>query len=331
MKTKKLLKVITAVLAVLLLVTAVLIIINRKDTSAEPNEPVLNTEPVGQTAPSEVPAETPEAEVGTGMRDGERYETTIILEGMESTVQYEHVRNDAIGFEMDYDYELFARQSGSDRERFISIYDRSEDPENFLELRYDPRDADTVAASVKAALSREYELLEGTRELEHAGSCIRIEASEIKGTGRMADQIYMVYIIPASDGCRVAAAHCASEAAEGFGRRFSYMLNTLWVIGRNGEGKLSDELALSAIKNYCFVGNSELANIVNAGEYPVYWEVTSSTDTEIVVLYRSYTGAQIRYHIDPVSGDTYATESVPGESLEETRNDEVLNVWDYML
>ncbi len=46
----------------------------------------------------------------------------------------------------------------------------------------------------------------------------------------MADQLQVVYIIPASDGCRVATELFAVEASEGYGRRFSYMLHTLSVI-----------------------------------------------------------------------------------------------------
>ena len=85
---------------------------------------------------------------------------------------------------------------------------------------------------MRAALSQEYELLEHVRTLDRAGACIRIEASEQKGTGRMAEQLQVVYLIPAPDGCRIATAHYAIEAAEGFGRRFSYLLNTLAVIER---------------------------------------------------------------------------------------------------
>ena len=51
---------------------------------------------------------------------------------------------------------------------------------------------------------------------------------------------------------------------------------------------------------------------------------------EIVVLFRSYTGAQIRYYIDPVSGETTVTEFVPGVTDEEQRTDESLNAWDYL-
>ena len=175
----------------------------------------------------------PSNAVGTaGRQNGERFEDVIILEGMEETVRYEHVRNDTLGFEMDYDYESFIRRSEADRESFLSIYDDKNNPENYLELTYRAEDADTVAASVRALLSQEYDLLESERVLERAGSCIRIEASELKGTGRMADLLQVVYIIPASDGCRVATEHFSIESAEGFGRRFSYMLDTLAVIDR---------------------------------------------------------------------------------------------------
>ena len=49
-----------------------------------------------------------------------------------------------------------------------------------------------------------------------------------------------------------------------------------------------------------------------------------------LVLFRSYTGAQNRYYIDPVSGEATVTELVPGIMDEEQRTDESLNVWDYL-
>ena len=165
-------------------------------------------------------------------QDGERFETCIQIEGMEETVRYEHIRNEALGFELDYDYERFTRHIEAGRECFVSIYDDPQNPENYLELRSSPEDAETAAETVRAALSQEYELLEQERTLDRAGACIRIEASEEKGTGRMAEQLQVVYLIPAPDGCRIATAHYAIEAAEGFGRRFSYLLNTLAVIER---------------------------------------------------------------------------------------------------
>ena len=55
------------------------------------------------SAPAEEPAAEPTQDNGTQRQDGERFEGVIILEGMEETVRYEHVRNDTVGFEMDYD------------------------------------------------------------------------------------------------------------------------------------------------------------------------------------------------------------------------------------
>ena len=162
--------------------------------------------------------------------DGERFETTIIVEGIEETVQYEHIINRALGFEMDYDYESFERYSNPAQECFLSVWDGPGNPENFLEVMHRAEDADTVAAAVREELSGEYDLTESTRELDRAGECIYIEASVLKGTNNMAPHLQMVYIIPTADGCIVATVHCAAEAAEGFARRFNYMINTISAI-----------------------------------------------------------------------------------------------------
>ena len=97
-----------------------------------------------------------------------------------------------------------------------------------------------------------------------------------------------------------------------------------------GKGTLSDEQALSAVKAYCYAQNADLEDIEKEGKYPVYWEVSSSEENEIVILFRSYTGAQIRFYIDRVTGDTYSTEFAPGISFEEERTDESFDVRDYL-
>ncbi len=182
--------------------------------------PVEGEEQTAPAEPSEAPAEP-------ARQDGERFETTIVLEGMEETVQYEHIVNTALGFEMDYDYENFVRQSDGDRERFISVWDDPEHPENYMELTYSPEDAETAAASIIERLSQDYDITQETRVLDHAGECIWIEASVIKGTNNMAEQLQWVYIIPAQDGCRIATVHSFITESEGFSRRFGYMLDTL--------------------------------------------------------------------------------------------------------
>jgi hypothetical protein len=282
--------------------------------------PVSTAEPVGLSG----------SEVSPGRQDGERFEEVIILEGMEETVSYEHIRNDTLGFEMDYDYELFERHGETDCESFVCRYDTPGDPENYLEVRYNPQDAETVAAAVSAALSMDYEISRNDSfMLARSGPCIRIDASADIGGLTMPDRLQMVYIIPADDGCRVAVAHYFIEGAEGFGRRFHYLMDTFSVVESRGDKRVSDEQALAAVRRYCLIGNPDLAGIENAGEYPVYWDIQSSDEQEIVVLFRSYTGAQIRYHIDPVSGEAYVTELVPGVTSGEARTDERLNVWDY--
>ena len=289
-------------------------------------------------AASEAPQAEPQTEAAVtvapaaepGRQDGERFETVILLEGMEETVHYEHVRSETLGFEMDYDYESFVRQTEAGRECFLSCWDDAANPENYLELSCDTGNAELAASAIQAALSDEYDLIVETYPLDRAGSCIRIEASELKGQGVMPQQLQVVYVIPAADGCRIARAHYALEAAEGFGRRFDSMLNTLTVIERSGERLLSDEQAISAIRNYCTAQNPDLAEIVNAGEYPVSWEVASGDGRQVVVLFRSYTGAEVRYYIDRVTGDAYVTEFVPGITPEEARTEESLNVWEYL-
>ena len=170
---------------------------------------------------AETPAPAPAREVG------ERFESVIVMQGMEETVHYEHIRNEALGIEMDYDYEMFTRESGADRERFVCVWDDPANIEDYLELTSSPEDADTAAAAIAEELSKDYEVYWDSRELERAGSCIRLEASVIKGTNQMADQLQAVYILPAPDGCRIAWEHYFVTESEGFARRFGYMLDTL--------------------------------------------------------------------------------------------------------
>ena len=96
------------------------------------------------------------------------------------------------------------------------------------------------------------------------------------------------------------------------------------------ETKLTDEEALAAIRNYCCIANPSLEEIVTDGEYPAYWEIASGDEEEVVVLYRSYTGALVRYYIDRATGDTAVTEFVPGITAEEQPTDENFNARDYL-
>lgn len=277
----------------------------------------------GQAAPSEATA-------APVRQDGERFEDVIMLEGMEETVRCEHIRNETAGFEMDYDYESFLRRSDAERECFLSLWDDPENPENYLEVSCATASAELQATAISAILSGEYEVIREDCDLGRAGSCIRLEAFHLKGTNQIAQQLQEIYIIPASDGCRIGTAHFSSEAAEGFGRRFSWMMQTLTVLDRVGVEPLSDEQALSAVVKYCTLNDPDLEEIVNAGEFPAYWEIVSSDAQQVVILFRSYTGAQVRYYVDRALGDVTVMEFVPGIMTEESPTDESFSVWDYL-
>ena len=226
-----------AALVLVVLLAVIVVGRGRSHAVSKAADTVLNPDPVNVTeteksfeagaapvSPSES-AEPSPAE--PGRQDGERFEGVIMLEGMEETVRYEHIRNDTLGFEMDYDYENFVRSTKPDRECFVSCWDDPENPENYLEVRFSPLDAEAAAAALSDMLSNDYEIRrDDSFPLERTDVCIRIVADEVKGGGYMPDQLQTVYIVPASDGCLVATAHSVIVESEGFLRRFRYMMNT---------------------------------------------------------------------------------------------------------
>ena len=96
-------------------------------------------------------------------------------------------------------------------------------------------------------------------------------------------------------------------------------------------GIISEDQAYDAVINYNKKIGSGLGEQINSEGYEEYWNVSTNEDGKIVVLYRSYTAAQTRYYVDPVSGETYVTELVPGIVDEEQKTGETFNVRDYLL
>ncbi|MBO4414787.1 MAG: hypothetical protein J5824_02255 [Lachnospiraceae bacterium] len=92
----------------------------------------------------------------------------------------------------------------------------------------------------------------------------------------------------------------------------------------------TDEAAYDAIQAYCYDRMSGLKELVDSGEYNIWWMVESSDEDQIVVLFRSYTGAYLRYYVDRHTGETYVTEYVPMVMDNEQRTDETLNINDYL-
>ena len=186
------------------------------------------TEAADGTAAAADPAAAAESDLA--LRPGEHFEGTVPLEGTEQTVHYEAIRNDALGFEMGYDYENFVRQSETDCERFISVLDNPDNPEIYLEITHSSDDAETTAASIAETLSAQYNVSRWEYTLDRAGDCIDLRG-ELDKEGQMSIwELQMVYIIPADDGCFVAWGHYTQESAEGCGARFRGMMHTFAVL-----------------------------------------------------------------------------------------------------
>ena len=284
-------------------------------------------------AGSENPDETAEAAEETSVPErqhGDRFEDVITIEGMEETTKLQHFVNETAGFAMDYDYESFVCRASSDRLQIVSAYDDPETPENYLEVSYCPEDAETVADAIEKTLSEDYAVSRDTAVLNSGLECIHMDASATPDGAYTADVLQAVYVIPAADGCRVAHLRYLPEGSDGFGKRLSHMASTVTVMEPQGERAMSDVQACAAIERYCYASNPDLKGIVDSGEHPVSWQITEYSEEQIVILFHSYTGAEVRYYIDPVSGEAYSTEFVSGVTAEEQRTDETLNVWDYV-
>lgn len=227
-----------AILSLVLSMALLLTVISACGKNAESDQAgsasVMESATPAPTAESSTaPTAAPSASQDPGRQDGERFDSVITIEGMEETVHYEHVKNETLGYEMDYDYEMFQRRSEADRECFVSVYDDPGAPENYLEVKHLSQDAETAAAAISEELSERYAVSRSTYTLDKAGDCIRIDASvDANDPTRMAEQLQMVSVIPTSDGCFVITEHYAIEEAEGLGRRFTYFLHSFSPIAK---------------------------------------------------------------------------------------------------
>ena len=285
-----------------------------------------------ETAETEVTeaVETEKPEAAVSRQDGERFEAIFSFQGMDETLGYEHIINTDLGLEMDYPYDHFVRYSEAECERFVSTWDDQSDPENYMTVERRIGSAELNNDAVCAVLSNDYDITSFPFELDSGVTATRIEASVIKGTNNMADQIIAVYIIPASDGCIVATSHCFIVESEALGKHFSNMVKSMIVLDTGVVKEVSDDMALSAVKYYCYTNDPEMEAAEKDEEHPVRWDITSSDEKQILVVFTSYTGAELRYYVDRASGETYVTEFVPGVTAEEQRTEESFNVWDYI-
>lgn len=106
--------------------------------------------------------------------------------------------------------------------------------------------------------------------------------------------------------------------------------NDIVTTDEDSTGNLTKEQALTAVKNYCYSIQPNIEKLDKSDNYTVNFEVESYSDDEIVVLYTAQTGEEVRFYVDPVSGDAEITAFIPGESTQEEPSDEIIHLRDYV-
>ena len=93
--------------------------------------------------------------------------------------------------------------------------------------------------------------------------------------------------------------------------------------------ELDRDQTLAAIVRFCREQNPDLNNM-SQDEYSFYWELTSETEQEYVVTYRSYTGSFTYFHVNKATGEVTTMEYVPGITDGEVPGAEEFQIWDYI-
>lgn len=200
------------------------------NTPDETKNETVASETEADNDSSEDAVEDTSAVSGTsGRENGERFEETIMIEGVEETVQYEHYVDTTIGFEIDYEYYELGRSASKEDVTFFSMYDDPNNLENYLEITYSPDDVDLTASNLTSEYSSNFEVIQSSETLNNGVTCTTLALLNPEDGSK---NIQMIYVIPADDGCRVAAAHYTVESMEGFGRRFERTVRSINVIAR---------------------------------------------------------------------------------------------------
>lgn len=178
--------------------------------------------------PDTVKTEADGSVLSSEMPDGFRFESSIILEGMEEMVQYEHAISLNAGISIDYDYEIFTRRTGESSESFVSVYDDSSHPDNYMSISASPADGDTMKEIIGSYLESLFSNVTAEQtELGPFTGCTRFVADTPLTDEFSRNAVTVQYVIPANDGSRLVELHYTAESAEGFGTRMERMLDTL--------------------------------------------------------------------------------------------------------
>ena len=90
--------------------------------------------------------------------------------------------------------------------------------------------------------------------------------------------------------------------------------------------EITEEMAYAGVNNYCHITYDwSIAEEIPDMMYVVNWD---ETETEYVVMFRSYTGAHEYFYVDKASG---VTRIVSYEPVQQKETDEgTINIWDYL-
>lgn len=90
--------------------------------------------------------------------------------------------------------------------------------------------------------------------------------------------------------------------------------------------EITEEMAYAGVNNYCHITYDwSIAEEIPDMMYVVNWD---ETETEYVVMFRSYTGAYEYFYVDKASG---VTRIVSYEPVQQKETDEgTINIWDYL-
>ena len=91
-------------------------------------------------------------------------------------------------------------------------------------------------------------------------------------------------------------------------------------------GKITAEMAYEGVDNYCHKEYDW--SVAEGNPDMMYIQMGEETETEYQVVFRSYTGAFVYFHVDKTSGTTKMVEKVPALGIEEESG--TINLLDYI-
>ena len=92
------------------------------------------------------------------------------------------------------------------------------------------------------------------------------------------------------------------------------------------KNNITEEIAYEGVYNYCHSAYDW--SIAEDNPDIMYLEMGEETETEYQVIFRSYTGTFVYFHVDKSSGTTRLTEYVPSLGIEEDAG--TIDLYDYL-